>query len=59
MSTGFALVFGIAFTLAGIVGMFPAALTPPPAGAPATSITVLYGYLLGLFPVNVDRKSVV
>ena len=59
MSTSaFALVFGIAFTLAGIIGMFPAALTPPPAGAPATTFTVLYGYLLGLFPVNVLHSAV-
>ena len=59
MSTSaFALIFGIAFTLAGIIGMFPAALTPPPTGAPATTFTVLYGYLLGIFPVNVLHTAV-
>jgi Domain of unknown function (DUF4383) len=31
----------------------PAALTAPPTDAPRTSVTILYGYLLGLFPVNV------
>ncbi|HEX6690408.1 MAG TPA: DUF4383 domain-containing protein [Burkholderiales bacterium] len=56
-TTAFALIFGIAFTLAGILGMFPAALTPPPADAPATTFTVLYGYLLGLFPVNVLHSA--
>jgi hypothetical protein len=53
----FALVFGIAFALAGIAGMFPAALTPPPAGAPELSLNVLHGYLLGLFPVNVLNSA--
>src|SRR5689334_7443003 len=57
-TTTFALIFGIAFTLAGIAGMFPAALTPPPAEAPATTLNVLHGYLLGLFPVNVLHSVV-
>lgn len=54
----FALIVGIAFTLAGIIGLFPAALTPPPADAPPTSFAVLYGYLLGLFPVNLLHSVV-
>jgi hypothetical protein len=59
MSTSaFALISGIAFTFAGLIGMFPAALTPAPADAPATTVTVLYGYLLGLFPVNVLHSAV-
>ena len=57
-TTSFALVFGIAFTLAGIAGMFPAALSPPPADAPALSFDVLHGYLLGLFPVNLAHSLV-
>lgn len=57
-TTTFALIFGVAFTLLGIAGMFPAALTPPPADAPATSLNVLHGYLLGLFPVNVLHSAV-
>ena len=36
----------------GLLGLSPAALTPPPADAPPTNFTLLYGYLLGLFPVN-------
>jgi hypothetical protein len=57
-TTTFALVFGIGFTLAGIIGMFPAALSPPPPEAPALSFNVLYGYLLGLFPVNLAHSVV-
>lgn len=48
----FALVCGIGFLAAGVLGLVPVALQPPPAGAPATTFAVLYGYLLGLFPVN-------
>ena len=57
-TTIFALIFGIAFTLAGFIGMFPAALTPAPPEAPATTVHVLHGYLLGLFPVNVLHSAV-
>jgi len=48
----FALVFGIAYLAAGLMGLVPLFLTPPPPDAPATTFTLLYGYLLGLFPVN-------
>jgi hypothetical protein len=48
----FALIFGIAYLAAGILGLIPAMLTPPPADAPPTTFTLMYGYLLGLFPVN-------
>jgi hypothetical protein len=57
-TTTFSLVIGIAFTLAGILGLLPAALTPPPADAPALSFNVLHGYLLGLFPVNLAHSLV-
>jgi hypothetical protein len=43
---------------AGLLGLVPAALTAPPADAPKTSVTVLYGYLLGLFPVNVVHSVI-
>jgi len=48
----FALFAGIAYLSAGILGLVPEALSPAPPDAPATRITALYGYLLGLFPVN-------
>jgi hypothetical protein len=49
----FALIFGLAYLAAGLLGLIPAMLTPPPIDAPATKFTFLYGYLLGLFPVNI------
>jgi hypothetical protein len=48
----FALLFGIAYLALGLMGLVPAMLVPPPIDAPPTSFTLLYGYLLGLFPVN-------
>ena len=57
-TTTFALLFGIAYLAAGVLGLIPAALQPPPEGAPATTFGVLYGYLLGLFPVNVLHTAV-
>jgi hypothetical protein len=57
-SSTFALIFGIAYLGAGLLGLIPAALMPPPADAPPTHFTLLYGYLLGLFPVNVLHSAV-
>jgi uncharacterized protein DUF4383 len=54
----FALFFGIAYLSAGLLGLMPAALMPPPADAPPTHFNLLYGYLLGLFPVNVLHSVV-
>ena len=54
----FALIVGLAYLGAGLLGLIPAALMPPPADAPPTSFTLLYGYLLGLFPVNVLHSAV-
>src|SRR3954468_14130925 len=49
----FALIFGLAYLAAGVLGLIPAMLTPPPVDAPPTTFAVLYGYLLGRFPVNI------
>ena len=54
----FALIFGIAYLAAGLLGLIPAMLTPPPADAPGTKLAILYGYLLGLFPVNLAETIV-
>ena len=57
-TTTFALIIGIAYLGAGVLGLIPSALLPPPADAPPTTFTVLYGYLLGIFPVNVLHTAV-
>jgi hypothetical protein len=54
----FALFFGFAYLSAGLLGLHPAALMPPPADAPPMQFTVLYGYLLGLFPVNLLHSAI-
>jgi hypothetical protein len=49
----FALIFGLVYLAAGLLGLVPAMLVPPPADAPPTTLALLYGYLLGVFPVNI------
>ena len=48
----FALLFGIAYLAAGILGLMPGMLQPMPADSPPLRFDVLHGELLGLFPVN-------
>jgi hypothetical protein len=48
----FALIAGIAYLAAGVLGFIPQLVTPPPEGAPHLGINAFYGYLLGIFPVN-------
>jgi hypothetical protein len=52
-TSSFAVAAGVAYLVLGILALVPAALVPPPPDAPATSFALLYGYLLGAFPVNV------
>lgn len=54
----FALVFGIAYIAAGVLGFVPALVSPPPGDAPGVGVTSFYGYLLGLFPVNLMHNLV-
>src|SRR4051812_41506935 len=51
-TSSFAFIFGIVFLVAGLMGLVPLFLVPPPIDAPPTSFTLLYGYLVGRFPVN-------
>lgn len=48
----FALIAGIVYVLIGVLGFVPAALAPGRA-APDLAVQTGYGYLLGLFPVNI------
>lgn len=52
-----ALILGVAFAGAGLLGFVPAALTPPADGANLV-INSMHGNLLGLFPVNVVHNLV-
>ena len=54
----FALFAGIVYLSAGLLGLVPAALYPPPADAPPMHFGLLHGYLLGLFPVNILHTAV-
>jgi hypothetical protein len=48
----FAMIAGIIYVIVGLFGFIPGAVTPP-AGAPDLAVDILYGYLIGLFPVNI------
>ncbi|MGH8670338.1 MAG: DUF4383 domain-containing protein [Burkholderiales bacterium] len=48
----FALVFGILYLGAGLLGLMPGMLRPAPPNAPPISFDVMYGAVLGLFAVN-------
>jgi hypothetical protein len=54
----FAFFFGIAYISAGLLGLNPTTLTPPPADAPPIQLTSFYGYVLGLFPSNLLLSAV-
>ncbi len=54
----FALVAGIAYVLVGLLGFVPAATQAPPADAPGLTVANGYGYLLGLFPINLLHNLV-
>ena len=54
----FALVFGIVFLLAGASGFIPGMLHPVPANAPPLTVTMGYGLVMGLLPVNVLHNLV-
>ena len=53
MTRYFALVVGLLFLLGGILGFIPGAVQPPPSSDVNLSIQLGYGYLLGIFPVNI------
>ena len=48
----FVLTIGILYLLVGVLGFFPGLVAAPHADAPSVTVDSGYGYLLGLFPVN-------
>lgn len=49
----FSLLLGVVYLLIGIIGFIPGLYTTPPVDAPHVDVTAGYGYLFGIFPVNV------
>ena len=54
----FAMFMGIVFLLVGVLGFVPGSTAPPPPQTPDLAVHAGYGYLLGLFPVNVLHNLV-
>ena len=54
----FALIFGILYLGAGLLGLMPGMLAPAPANAPPLDFDAMYGLVLGLFPVNMLHTMV-
>jgi hypothetical protein len=54
----FVLVFGVIYALIGVMGFIPALVQTPAANAPSLTVTSQYGYLLGLFPVNLVHNII-
>ena len=53
MTRTFALVVGLIFLVGGILGFIPGVVQPPPTSDANLSIQLGYGYLFGIFPVNI------
>lgn len=54
----FALIIGVVYLLVGLLGFLPALRGAPSASAPSLAVTAGYGFLLGLFAVNVLHNIV-
>ncbi|MFW6360007.1 MAG: DUF4383 domain-containing protein [Chroococcales cyanobacterium] len=54
----FALIIGIFYVLIGIMGFIPNLVTLPAASAPPLLFNTGYGYLMGLFPINLLHNLV-
>lgn len=54
----FALVFGILYLAAGVLGFIPALVRPAPAGEHGLAVTAFHGYLFGFFAVNLLHNLV-
>ena len=54
----FAMIMGLVFLAVGLLGFFPGLISHPPMAAPDLAVEAGYGYLLGLFPVNILHNLV-
>jgi hypothetical protein len=54
----FALIAGILYLGAGLLGLMPGMLLPAPDNAPPIAFDVMYGRVLGLFTVNMLHTAV-
>lgn len=54
----FALLIGAAYILGGFAGFFSSLVQPPPINAPELMAQAGYGYLFGLFPINLLHNAV-
>ena len=54
----FAMIMGLVFLAVGLLGFFPGLISHPTMAAPDLAVEAGYGYLLGLFPVNILHNLV-
>jgi hypothetical protein len=54
----FALIMGMLFVMAGVGGFLPLITTDPPTDAHHLEVDTSYGYLLGLYPINLIHNLV-
>ncbi len=54
----FAIAAGVVYALVGLMGFVPGINVDGPPDAPPLAVNTSYGYLLGLFPVNVLHNLV-
>lgn len=54
----FAMFMGVLYVAVGLLGFFPGAVSAPPPGGPHVAVDTGYGYLLGLFPINILHNVV-
>jgi hypothetical protein len=54
----FAMIMGLVYVAVGLLGFFPGAVSAPSPGAPDVAVDLGYGYLLGLFPINIVHNFV-